>query len=174
MLGCRRIRADDGLPIQDLGLPTLGEYDPFQRQLSFKQIDADEVAVQYDGAKTICRAEEAFEGTSLQLGTNPESPVHGRIAKTGQSREQRVARHGAGVVVAALVFVPRVAYLPVIPASQSLPRSDAKQPDIQCQSILHRNKRMAKSVCHPAARSTTASLVHDPSHNRDVAHWRAD
>lgn len=69
----RRIRADGGLPIQNLGLPSVGQDEPFQRQLAFQQIDTEESALKHEGAETVCRTEKGFEGTNLKLRTNPKS-----------------------------------------------------------------------------------------------------
>src|SRR6476646_385590 len=76
--------------------------------------------VKHNRAEAESRGEERFERTIWNRGTKPQRPLHGRVAEAGQRSQQRVAGHGASVIVSTFVFVPGVSNAAIITAAQSL------------------------------------------------------
>ena len=77
------------------------------------------VAIEGNGAVSGRCGEEALERSHFQFGREAKCSIDRGVSEAGEGAEQRIAGHGARVVVAAFVFVPRIAGAAVVAAAQS-------------------------------------------------------
>ncbi|OPZ89577.1 MAG: hypothetical protein BWY73_01475 [candidate division TA06 bacterium ADurb.Bin417] len=100
-------RPDRPLPGNPLPFPV--QLDPPHPELAFQHVDAQAAAVKADAAVAGGGREEATEAGAVQAGRQAQPAGHRRVVEAGEGRQQGVAGHGPGVIVAALVLVPGVA-----------------------------------------------------------------
>src|SRR5215472_532724 len=118
--GCGLARADRGFPLVRTCLRVLCQHEFFEGQFTFEHFDPKIAPVERKRAKAGGGREECLERSDIDLRTEPECAPNRRVAETGQCGEQRVAGHGARVVVATLVFVPRITDAAVITTAKGL------------------------------------------------------
>ena len=103
----------------------IGESQLLDWQFAFDHVDGNGVTVEGDGAVAGCGGEEANERMHLQFRSKIQGLVNGRVTEAGERANQREARHGACVPVAALIFVPGIAGAPIVTATQGLDDGEA-------------------------------------------------
>src|SRR5438034_6876134 len=125
-------------------------------------MNAERPGIQNNRAEAGSRAEKSLEWASAHLGTKPERSLGGGVAETGQRAEQGITSHGTSVIVAALIFIPRVANTAVIAAAQGLNDGQSffedrksttselqSHSDLVCRLLLEKKK--SAPLAEPAA-----------------------
>ena len=112
------VRADRDFPLVRAYFGVLRQHESFNGQFTFEHFDPKTAAFERNRAKPGGGGEESLERADVESRAKPEGSQNGRVPETRECGQQRIACHGARVVVAAFVFVPGIAHATVITTAQ--------------------------------------------------------